>query len=129
MKTELKKNLIVVTFDHYIDIIDIITILYYYINNKDCIILKILLISNKKNLKWYNDITPYINKNLLLFYTKIKTNISNDNKIEETHITENDLNIDTILEIYTLNEDNRRPELLSRKEILDVMYKDWLKQL
>ncbi|MCB0513249.1 MAG: hypothetical protein KDC60_02345, partial [Bacteroidetes bacterium] len=65
-----------------------------------------------------------INKNLLLFYTKIKTNISNDNKIEETHITENDLNIDTILEIYTLNEDNRRPELLSRKEILDVMYKD-----
>ena len=87
------------------------------------------MISNKGNLRWYNDITPYINKNLLLLYNKIKSDISENKKIENTHITEKDLGIDTILEIYTFNAYNSEPKLFSRKEILDIIYKDWVKQL
>ena len=72
--------MISISFNKSIDIIDILNILFFYINNKDCIISKVLLISNKGNLRWYNDITPYINKNLLLLYNKIKSDISENKK-------------------------------------------------
>lgn len=129
MMIELKKNLVVVTFNKSIDIIDLIIILHYYINNKDCIISKVLLIANKNHLKWYNDITPYVNKNLLLLYTKIKSNTSDIAKVGETHFSEEDINIDTILEIHTVNRANKAPKIISKKEMLDIMYADWVKQL
>lgn len=103
--------------------------IHYYTNNKDCIVSKILLISRIDKTNWYNDITPYINKNLLFLYMRIKDTLLYDNTIKNTHITEEYLNNNTILEIHTLNLKNLPPRLISREDILQIMYKDWMKQL
>jgi hypothetical protein len=60
---------------------------------------------------------------------KIKSITTREDGIENTHITEEHLGANVILEIHTLNPQNTLPELISRGEILESIYKDWLKQL
>jgi hypothetical protein len=52
-----------------------------------------------------------------------------DTRLESTHITEEHIAAGAILEIHTLNLVNEPPKLISRKAMLDAIYKDWLKQL
>ena len=55
---------------------------------------------------------------------KLKGILLKDGRIETTHITEDKLGVNTILEIHTLNTDNNFPEFITRTEILDIIYKD-----
>ena len=119
----------IIAFDTSIDVIDLITPIHYYVTNKGCVISKVLLISQKKNTDWYNDITPYVSSNLLVLYARIKGTLLDDTRLESTHITEEHIAVGAILEIHTLNLVNEPPKLISRKAMLDAIYKDWLKQL
>ena len=125
----LEDRKIIIKFNSLVDAIDIIRVLYYYINDESCILIKILLVSHKNNTKWYNDITT--NKVIGLFdiLFKLKGVGSEKTSAESTHITESVLNSESAIEIYTLNSKNSMPLLLSREEILKILYGEWLKLL
>ena len=116
-------NLIRINFDTLVDLATILIILHYYFNNKNCIILKTLLIVNRSGIKWYNDISAYKNKPLIYLLIKFKDEFKVNNHIS-SHISDTELNSDLSIEIHTVNPHNTLPVLISRQELTNIIYKE-----
>lgn len=106
----------------------ILVFLDFYKNDKYCIIQKILLSTNKLEIKWYNDITNYIKKPLLFLVLKLREDWF-DNSSSESHIFNSEINNVFILEIFTLNEINKLPTLISKDELFNKLLKELLQDL
>lgn len=101
----------------------ILAILYYYFNNKNCVITKVLLIVYKNDFKWYNDITNFKKKPLLYLLIKLKEELK-DTSHTSSHITDSELNNNFSIEISTLNNINTLPILLEKNILLKLMFDD-----
>ena len=106
---------------------NIISVLYYYFNDKNCFIQKILLITKRNDINWYNDITNFKKKPLIYLFIKLKDE-SATGKTISSHILDSELNNICLLEIHTLNLYNSEPTLLSKNEILKLMFDEWINQ-
>lgn len=89
----------------------ILNIIDFYKKDKNCIIQKILLSSNKSGIKWYNDITIFTKKPLIYLILKMREDWT-DNSHNDSHINFSETNNKFTLEITTINPDNTHPILL-----------------
>jgi hypothetical protein len=115
-------------FDKLIEYYIILSILHYYFNDKNCLITKVLLIVNRNDIKWYNDITNFKKKPLLYLLVKLKDNLHDSTHVS-SHITDSELNNNVCIEIYTLNLNNSKPIILSREDILKLMFDEWVSHI
>jgi hypothetical protein len=87
------------------------------------------LISSKSEIKWYNDITTTDVSGLFAILLKIKDTLGEKTSGASTHITEGLLGSGSLIELHTLNSKNSPPKLISRKDMLEILSKEWLKLL
>lgn len=95
----------------------ILACLDFYKNNK-CVIRKILISTDKLGIRWYNDVTIYIKKPILFIVLKIREEWV-DNSIAESHIFSTETNRAYTIEIFTLNEINELPNLISKEKLYE----------
>ncbi len=122
----LKPNLILITFGKLTDKIELFKSLFFYLKNNDTIITKILIVSYKNNIPWYNDVTHYKNTSLIKILLETQDEIFKD-KTESTHILDNSI-LDTNIHIYihTLNEVNPTPKPISNKAFKILLFKEFM---
>lgn len=121
MEVIIKPHLVSIKFLNKKSIIDVLRVLYFYINASECFIEQIVLISKKDQMTWYNDVTQYKNNSLIFLFFKIKSQ-QIEKKNKTSNITEYDLQNYAVLEIRTINEHNAAPTVVGRMVFLRLMY-------
>ena len=122
----LSPNLIKIKFTKITNLLDVLMVFDFYINNVHCVISRINLIKFINGVFWYNDLTKYKNKSILFFLLKLREGVSKSG-VESTHILESNLlNHDVILEIKTINRDNLTPTITSREDFKKKLFDEWM---
>ena len=125
----IEKKKILIKLKQPVNIITVLMIIDFYIQDSTTIILKIILITKKNHVNWYNDITNYKNLNLIFLYMRLRDELFQKENKNDTHITLGDLNLDAQIEIQTLNDVNVKPKLVDREFFLKKLYEHWLNSL
>jgi hypothetical protein len=122
----LKPNLIIITFGKLTNRTELFKSLFFYLKNNDTIITKILIVSYKNNIPWYNDVTHYKNISFIKILLETQDEIFRD-KTESTHILDSSvLDTNICIYIHTLNNTNPTPKAISNKAFKLLLFKEFM---
>lgn len=79
--------------------------------------------TNRIGIKWYNDITSYKKKPLIFLVLKLRDEWI-DNSITGSNVFNTETNNSYSLEIYTVNESNIMPIIISKEQLYEKLLKE-----
>lgn len=125
---DIKPNTINIHFnENRSNLLDILTVLDFYKNSKDCYIIEVILRVYYFDKYTQRDITKFMNNSLILLYYDIKLNSIKTRSVD-SGLVEDDFSKKCILCIKTTNIDNRIPVHLNKKRFLKRLYSEWINQ-
>lgn len=127
MNIEFKQKKIIIIFEQNYEVIDLLQIIYFYKNNTNSGIVKLLLKNKKYETIWINDITSYLKNPMIFLWVRLTSELNIDSNLEQTNIYSTDLNETSTLEITTLTEINIKPKLKNKNEFITIVFNEWIK--
>lgn len=128
MEIKIAPHQIILEFKSGVESVELLQYLDFYIKQNKGGIVKILLCTKRNEIMWYNDITAFKEKHLLLLHLHMK-NIKPKEIHQDSGANEGELSVYCKLMIETINTINTMPVLKTRIEFLSELYLDWLSQI